>query len=742
MLSLSELKPILKEMLAEDGLGPAIKRLKAALPPDSKAFNDLVLLEAELKEANLKRIRGSLSETELDIKYNSLRERFLDFLNALDQRDLEASPTGKKAKQGSLLYQIPGAMTVHKETRCLVRIAYDEATLIENIELTRDTRIKDVRIAEVMEVELIDPAEQPAFAIRSYNRQEQFVEKDDYTEWTFYVKPLREGQFPLLLRVSVIEKVGDKERVRDIVLEETVVIVADPVAEAAPAGFKSSGYVVGEAAETPAAPAPSRRTPMQMVAWSLALLIGFSGMAYAAVPAVRLNVDWTFATVIDSREAYQNFADKHKGTAKAGKALEKVEDIDWEAVQETPSVQDIEKFLELHPDGRHNWEAVELLATLPLPAALQSTTIAVLQQYVAARPAAPAVNKVQEILQTVKTAEESTTPINTATDSKTSDPADKNNSAVATDADMSSTQQKTSSATGTTTPATDPRPAEYDMREPAVKEAEKTTPPVTEPAKTETSQPASAKASTGETDNSQSTTEGELSDPLKKLERDMVRVAAGSFIRGCKDATRDGDCYDSEKPRREVQVPAFSIGRYEVTQAQWRAVMGSDPSNFKNCDECPVEQVSWNDIREFLTKLNNLTGKRYRLPTEAEWEYAARGGSKTKDYLYSGSKNLDEVGWYDDNSGYKTHPVGRKKANELGLYDMSGNVWEWCEDDWHDNYNGAPTDGRAWVDSSRGSYRVDRGGSWFLTARRCRAAFRNDGTPAFRDDNLGFRLAL
>lgn len=738
MLSLSELKPILKEMLAEDGLGPAIMRLKAALPPDSKAYNDLVLLEAELKEANLKRVRGSLSETDLDTKYNSLRERFLDFLNALDQRDLEAAQTGKKAKQGSLLYQIPGAMTVHKETRCLVRIAYDEATLLENIELTRDTRIKDVRIAEVMEVELIDPAEQPAFAIRSYNRQEQFVEKDDYTEWTFYVKPLREGQFPLLLRVSVIEKVGDKERVRDIVLEETVVIVADPVAETAPAGFKPAGYVVGEApVEAPAATTPARRAPMQMVAWSLALLIGFSGVAYAAVPAVRLNVDWTFATVIDSRKAYQDFAENHKGTAQAGKALEKIENIDWEAVQETPSVQVVEDFLELHPEGRHTWEAVELLATLPLPAALQPATIAVMKKYVVARPAAPAVNKVQDILQTVKTAEESTTPPNTATstNSKTGAPADKKNSAVVTDAST-----KTSSAEESKSPMTELRTAEYDMREPAVKEAEKTTPPATEPAKTETSQPASSNTSAGETDKAQSTTEGELSDPIKKLERDMVRVAGGSFTMGCKDAQRDGDCYDSEKPPRTVNVKDFSIGKYEVTQAQWRAVMDRNPSDNEGCDQCPVENVSWNDIQDFLKKLNALTGERYRLPTEAEWEYAARGGARSKDYLYSGSKNLDEVGWYDDNSGGKTHPVGKKAANELGLYDMSGNVWEWCEDDWHDDYKGAPKDGRAWVGSSRGGNRVSRGGSWFNDAESCRAAYRGDWYPASRRSNVGFRL--
>lgn len=246
-----------------------------------------------------------------------------------------------------------------------------------------------------------------------------------------------------------------------------------------------------------------------------------------------------------------------------------------------------------------------------------------------------------------------------------------------------------------------------------------------------------------------------LSSPLQKLEADMVRVAGGSFTMGCQSAQRDGECYDWEKPPRTVRVRDFSIGRYEVTQAQWRAVMGSDPPKLynKGCDECPVEQVSWNDIKDFLTKLNTLTGKRYRLPTEAEWEYAARGGSQSQSrgFLYSGSNTIDEVAWYEGNyksgntfgSQKTTRPVGTKKANELGLYDMSGNVWEWCEDDWHENYNGAPTDGSAWVNSPRGGSRVLRGGGWSLGAWYCRVAFRvNYYFPSRGSDSYGFRLAL
>ncbi len=236
---------------------------------------------------------------------------------------------------------------------------------------------------------------------------------------------------------------------------------------------------------------------------------------------------------------------------------------------------------------------------------------------------------------------------------------------------------------------------------------------------------------------------------IQKLEADMVLVEGGTFTMGCLSARRDGDCFDEEKPWREVRVSDFYIGKYEVTQAQWRAVMGSDPPELynKGCDDCPVEGVSWDDVQAFLKRLNALTGKRYRLLTEAEWEYAARGGRQGRGYMYSGSNNLDEVGWYDGNyqrgktygSQGTTRPVGQKKANELGLYDMSGNVWEWVEDDWHDDYRGAPRDGRAWVDSPRASYRVYRGGSWCTTARYCRAAYRHAWHPAARHLDLGFR---
>ncbi len=230
----------------------------------------------------------------------------------------------------------------------------------------------------------------------------------------------------------------------------------------------------------------------------------------------------------------------------------------------------------------------------------------------------------------------------------------------------------------------------------------------------------------------------------------MVRVAGGTFIMGCQSPQRDGICSYNEHPARTVRVGDFSIGKYEVTQAQWRAVMGSDPALLynKGCDGCPVEGISWEDVQQFLKQLNALTGKRYRLPTEAEWEYAARGGLESRGHLYSGSNNPDEVAWYNDN--YKkdntfgkektTRPVGQKQPNELGLYDMTGNVREWVEDDYHRSYSGAPKDARAWVGKPRSEFRVTRGGSWSNVSSGCRIAARS--LEAGRSSNVGVRLAL
>jgi formylglycine-generating enzyme required for sulfatase activity len=210
---------------------------------------------------------------------------------------------------------------------------------------------------------------------------------------------------------------------------------------------------------------------------------------------------------------------------------------------------------------------------------------------------------------------------------------------------------------------------------------------------------------------------------------EMVEIPPGNFDMGSNNGSGD------EKPVHRVTfVKPFAIGKTEVTQGQWKVIMGNNPSKFSDCgDTCPVELVSWNDAKEFIQKLNAKTGKQYRLPSEAEWEYACRAGGHQK---YCGSDNVDSVAWYGSEFG-NTHPVAEKQANTFGLYDMSGNVWEWVEDSYHDNYNGAPTDGSAW--QGDGAKRVLRGGSWTNNANDSRSSFRLDLDPRNIRGGIGYR---
>ena len=222
-----------------------------------------------------------------------------------------------------------------------------------------------------------------------------------------------------------------------------------------------------------------------------------------------------------------------------------------------------------------------------------------------------------------------------------------------------------------------------------------------------------------------------LSAELNKLINNMVYVSGGTFIMG-------GDESSDQTPTHSVTLSSYYICKYEVTQALWRAVMGSNPSKFKD-DNLPVEQVSWNDCQTFINRLNSYTGRNFRLPTEAEWEFAARGGNYSRHYKYSGSNYISDVAWYCDNSGNRTHPVGTKQANELGLYDMSGNVWEWCSD-WYGSYSSYSQSNPTGATSGFG--RVERGGNWCGLARYCCSSHRSYYAPGNSFDDLGLRLVL
>ena len=213
------------------------------------------------------------------------------------------------------------------------------------------------------------------------------------------------------------------------------------------------------------------------------------------------------------------------------------------------------------------------------------------------------------------------------------------------------------------------------------------------------------------------------------------KIPAGKFDMG-------SDGWEDTRPCHPVHIPSpVYIGAFPVTQWQWEVIMGDNPSVFKG-DEHPVEMVSWRDCEIFIENLNMLEGTdRYRLPTEAEWEYACRAGD-SRDYFFNNNiKMLAEYAWFEENSGKQTHDVGGKRPNKWGLYDMLGNVWEWCEDNWHDNYEGAPGYNRAWT-GKKGYYHVDRGGSWSSSHEKCNSTCRDQNLPGEHASFIGFRMAM
>ena len=243
--------------------------------------------------------------------------------------------------------------------------------------------------------------------------------------------------------------------------------------------------------------------------------------------------------------------------------------------------------------------------------------------------------------------------------------------------------------------------------------------------------------------NQKKTMPGALTEKLPSgLTFEMIHVEGGAFQMG----GADEEAYYDEQPVHEVKLDSFYMARYPVVQALWAAIMDEDAATHTpDHHEHPVEMVSWEVAQSFIQKLNEITGRTYRLPTEAEWEYAARGGQKGNGYFYSGSNDLDEVGWYGRNSNGEEKAVGQKKPNELGLYGMSGNVLEWCQDRYSGSYYEA-CHKQGVVDNPQGpvagAFRVLRGGSWYLEARKCRCAYRHYDPPGSHFTDMGFRLAL
>ena len=235
--------------------------------------------------------------------------------------------------------------------------------------------------------------------------------------------------------------------------------------------------------------------------------------------------------------------------------------------------------------------------------------------------------------------------------------------------------------------------------------------------------------------------DAKMAEVVKTIESKMVQVPGGEFTMGCFNAL-DSECVYFEKPRHKVTIATFYMAKYDVTQKEWKDITGKQAPG-KYCAECPVVNVTWFEAQEFINKLNQLSGKNFRLPTEAEWEYAAKGGNQSHGFKYSGSNDAMEVAWYDTLISHEIHPVGKKKANELGLYDMSGDDWQWCSD-WFDEkyYSTSPSNNPQGPQNMVTDNKAVRGGSWWGPMRDTRVATRDKWPPESKDDDVGFRIAM
>ncbi len=658
---LTELKRTLRQLLPDEGISAVIAALKKALPETSPKFSALFQLETRLNMANRDKIRGVLSQEQLELAYNRLSSDLMDLIDGLEEDDF--SSTGATHKTGSILYKIPHTMQVNHDTRCVIRLAFEEDVIIRNIDLV-EVEIKPIRVAEVMEVDLVDPNEVPAFTIRPLNSAEQFLEKGDFTEWVFFVKPMRTGELPLALRVSVLEVVAGKDRKKEIVLEETIHVVAEPDNDGfeETTTFQNAGYSVSYTAGSDAGEAETG-DGSTIRRLSIALLIVFAFGAGAWALGLQQEISWLQALFSAAKPAFERYLEQYPDGRHREQALRHIDELDWADALHFDQENQYKIYLYLHPEGLFSADARHKLDSL---AQLNPPRDSALQ-------APPGIMPPDSIPGDTETVIEKP-PVRQAP----TRPGSKKN-----------TVKRKAQPLKPSPPAPVQTPVQTPVQAPAV-------PPADTSSK---------------------------SDKRRRSGFEMVDVTGGTFTMG--DAKGDKD----ECPH-PVQVASFRIGRYEVTQADWREIMGNSPAFFKGCDECPVENVSWNDVQQFLLKASIIRGVRYQLPSEAEWEYAARGGSKSEGQTYAGGNRAGPVAWNHGNSE-RPNRVGVKRANQLGLYDMCGNVWEWCRDTFQPYPN---------CKGKSSNDRVLRGGSWRNYDDACRVSNRNQEKPGKREYVNGFRL--
>jgi formylglycine-generating enzyme required for sulfatase activity len=700
---LIRLKQELKQILPEEGMATAIKALKGQIPSDAPKYNAILQIEARLNDANLKRIKGVLSEDQLQLQYNQLRDDLLSLIDGLKPEDF-SKEAAKKSKTGSILYQIPKKMEFQKRTKCIVRLAFEEAVIIQNIELTADTSLQSVRVSEAMEVALIDPDGGASFSIQSISSPEQFLEEDDYSEWLFYVTPLATGSHPIILKVSVIELISGKERKKEIVMEEVVTIVTQPVKEEETVKpFQNAGYSFAFSSTSvldhlPESPPPSARPSATSAA------VRKYGMVLGAFTML-LVVSWAFGLF---------------------------QFIYWQEVLRLDSVEDYEAFMVKFPDGKYFNLAKQ---HRDLKMAVDQKSDSLLVEFLVDYPGSELEEKAKSHFHQIsnENLEEKVKKRKSEKEKELKNRLPKENT--------------TKNSEDTNKDKSDNKPEKQEITQQGEKPSPDSAaqrPALVNEKLQDKRVPANAAgvpANIGEQPLKGFPAEEKIIGALNWLAASMVEIEGGKFTMGC-DPSKS-KCNTFNVPQREVKVSSFQLCKYEVTQILWQSIMGENPSysEVKNCPMCPVEYVSYKEVQDFIKKLNRKTDRKYRLPSEAEWEYAARGGINGSNTIYAGSNNPDEIAWYQKNSGHRPQPVGKKKPNALGLHDMSGGVFEWCEDTWHSNFEDAPNKASAWVKRGFESNRVIRGGSWLDDPDYLRIDYRDMDVDSLRNHITGFRLA-
>jgi formylglycine-generating enzyme required for sulfatase activity len=752
---LNELKQELKELLPEEGMGAVMQALEKHLPPDAPKYNVLLQLKARLNELNLKRIKNLLSDEDFTLQNDQLRFDVLTFLDGLEDSDFSAQ-AAKQAKMGSVLYRIPHKMEVQKEAKCIVRLAFDESIIIQNIELTADATLKAVRVSEAMEVSLLDPFGGENFAIRTLSSPEQFLEKDDYTEWVFYAKPLKEGSYPIALKISVLEIINGKERKKEVVLEELITIVSKPVEkEKGDDTYKHAGYAFAFAPLAATRTTGGWREVIRKYgnAASLAVI----GIIMALFGFNNHHVNWKITQWQDSATAYEGFTEKFPESSHLAEATER---FDFKSAVASNSPEKALYYLAKY-GTLSEWNTSSKPADVQVPravsqAASQATAILSANLGTSVNLDSLVANYREQHQITPVDWNRTAAPIGNDNDQTNTNKTGNNRGNDSPSASQSpGTDPAHPVAHGTTDPAATSggadNPATSTGREGTLPSANSGS--AAHSAGGGTSNPANSGANSEDGSASKiswNDTKAAVEDPLNWLPTTMVPIKSGVYKMGCLE-TEEGGCAINEVPSHEVRVEAFHISRFEVTQALWKAVMGKNPSRFDDCDLCPVERVSWNDAHNFIEKLNELTGQNYRLPTEAEWEYAARQAGKRVRFgngnqkaspadINFSTEDMPTRKYADSGvSLQKTVGVFDMKPNALGLYHMAGNVFEWCEDRWHENYESAPADGSAWVDG-KDNRRIIRGGGWDSEPYAARTFVRDGKSAGSKDDEVGFRL--